>query len=191
MRYLYTFMAVHVVFMPIAMAAGGEAKTGWDAWSTVFWHTVNFIILVGLLVKLGGPPVRAALQGRSNRISKEIDEAAKLHTDAEAMLNDYKTRFAEFEAESKRILEESRALGEAERARIIKEAEAEAERIKSEAGRIVASDRQRAIEKLEGEIVDMAIARAEERIKAQMTDDDHHALVRDYFGQLESSIERN
>ena len=187
MKYLMTIILIFA-YVPCAMAAGGEAKTGWDAWSTVVWHTINFIILLALVVKLGGPTVRSALQNRANQISREIDEASKIYEDAQAMLTDYKARFASFEAESKKILEESRQLGEAERQRIVAEAEAEADRIKSEAERVAASDRQRAIEKLEAEIVDMAILRAEKNIKAQMTDDDHHALVRDYYGQLESSI---
>ena len=133
MKYLMTIILIFA-YVPCAMAAGGEAKTGWDAWSTVVWHTINFIILLALLVKLGGPTVRSALQNRANQISREIDEASKIYEDAQAMLTDYKARFASLKLNPKKS-EESRQLQEAERQRIVAEAEAEADRIKSEAER--------------------------------------------------------
>jgi F-type H+-transporting ATPase subunit b len=188
---IYTFFAAVMLHAPSAFAGGGGEKSGWDAWSTVVFQAINLILLLWLIVRFGGPPVRSALEGRSKRISRDIDEAARLHAEAKALLADYETRFSDFEAASQKVLAESRTLGEAERARIIEDAEAEAARIKSEAKRVAASDRQKAIESLEAEIVDQAIMKAEALIKAQLTSDDHHALVTDYFGQLEASIQKS
>ena len=108
-----------------------------------------------------------------------------------ALLSEYETRLAGFNAQAEEILADSRALGQAERDRIIADAEAEAARIKTEAERVALSDRQRALERLEAEIVDEAIAKAEAIISAKLTTDDHHALVTDYFGQLETSIQKS
>ena len=188
---IYSFAAALMLYAPTAYAGGGGAKSGWDAWSTVVFQAINLAILLWLIVKFAGPPILSALDSRSKRISRDIDEAARLHSEAKALLADYENRVAAFETEAQEILADSRTLGEAEKKRIIADAEAEAERIKAEASRVAASDRQRAIERLEAEIVDEAIAKAESLIKAQLTSADHHALVTDYFGQLETSIQKS
>ena len=170
-----------------ALAAGG----GDDGLVDCVFQGLNLIVLLWLIVKFGGPTVRSALDNRSKRISHDIDEAARLHEEAKAMLTEYEARLASFTAQADEILADSRALGKAERDRIIADAEAEATRIKAEAERVAASDRQRALSRLEAEIVDEAIAKAESLIHEKLTTDDHHALVTDYFGQLETSIHKS
>ena len=191
MRIILLVTTLMVSALPTAIAAGGGGKTGWDAWSTVVFQGLNLIVLLWLIAKFAGPPVRSALDNRSKRISRDIDEAARLHEEAKALLSEYETRLAGFNAQAEEILADSRSLGQAERDRIIADAEAEAARIKTEAERVAASDRQRALERLEAEIVDEAIAKAEAIISAKLTTDDHHALVTDYFGQLETSIQKS
>jgi F-type H+-transporting ATPase subunit b len=190
-RIILLVTALMMAAVPLALAGGGGEKTGWDAWSTVVYQGLNLLILLWLIVKFAGPPVRAGLDNRSKRISQDIDEAARLHEEARTLLAEYEARLSSFSAQSEEILADSRALGQAERERIIADAEAEAERIKSEAERVASSDRKRALESLEAEIVDRAIARAEAAIKEKLTTDDHHALVTDYFGQLETSIQKS
>ncbi|MGC6416228.1 MAG: hypothetical protein ACON3Z_03890 [Bradymonadia bacterium] len=171
----------------IALAAGGgEAKTGWDAWSTNVYHLINLVILLGLLVKFAGPSVTNGLKGRAARVSQEIDEAAALHAEAKKMLATYNEKLAGFEAERVSLMDDYRKMGEAERDRIVEAAQAEAARLKAEARRVADNELARAKSKLEAEIVDRAVAQAEDAIRKQLTADDHRKLVADYFTQLES-----
>ena len=171
----------------VALAAGGgEAKTGWDAWSTNVYHLINLVILLSLLVKFAGPSVTSGLKGRAARVSKEIDEAAALHAEAKKMLATYNEKLAGFEAERVSLMDDYRKMGEAERDRIVEAAQAEAARLKAEARRVADNELARAKSKLEAEIVDRAVAQAEDAIRKQLTADDHRKLVADYFTQLES-----
>jgi F-type H+-transporting ATPase subunit b len=154
----------------------------------VVYHAVNLAILLFLLVKFAGKNVVSALRNRSERVSADIKEAARLHEEANEMLEQYKTQLAGFEAEATALLDDYRAMGETERQRIIDEATQEAERIVQEAKRVANNEAVRAKEKLESEIVDRAIVDAEAIILKQLTDADHGRLVTDYFGQLDASV---
>ncbi len=169
-------------------AGGGEAKTGWDAWSTNVYHLINLVILLALIVKFAGPSIKSGLQSRAEKVGREIEEAAALHEDAKAILAEYTEKLSGFEAQRIALLEEYKAMGAAERDRIVAAAQKDADRIRSEAKRVAENEAARAKAKLESEIVDRAVASAESAIREQLNDDDHRRLVADYFGQLESSI---
>jgi F-type H+-transporting ATPase subunit b len=171
-----------------AYAAGGEATSGFDAWKMVIYHAINLVILLGVIIKFAGPTVREALKSRAANGGKEIEDAAALHADAKQLLADYSEKLAGFEAQRLALLDDYRAMGEAERDKIIADAKIEASRVRSEAERIAQNESTRAKERLEAEIVDRAVNQAEEVIRSQLSEDDHRRLMTEYFGQLESSV---
>ena len=177
----------HIYLIPLSLfwTTSAFAAGGFD-WSGVMFHAINLAILLFVIIKFGGPQVSAALKNRSESVSKDIVEARALYEEAEAMLAEIDARVAGFEANAEGLLSEYTAAGEAERDRIIAEANAEAQRIKSEAQRVANNEASRAKEKLEAEIVNEAVKAAESMIRDQLTSDDHHRLVTDYFGQLEA-----
>ena len=187
-RTFLVIAGVSLLLAGTAWAAGGPAKEGWDAWKQVVYQAINLAILLWLIVKFAGPSVSAALKGRTQQVTQDIDEAAKLHAEAQAMLDEYGALLAGFEARSTELLEDYRAIGQAERDRLIEEARVEAERIRAEASRLADNEVARARERLEAEIVDLAVAKAEGMIRDQLSDDDHHRLITEYFGQLETSV---
>ena len=177
----------HLYLIPLSLlwTSSAFAAGGFD-WSGVMFHAINLALLLFVLVKFGGPTVTAALQSRSESVSKDIVEARALYEEAETMLAEIDARVASFEAQAEGLLSEYTAAGEAERDRIIAEATSEAQRIKAEAKRVAENEASRAKEKLEAEIVNEAVKAAESMIRSQLTSDDHHRLVTDYFGQLEA-----
>lgn len=178
-----------VLISGAAFAAGsGEVKTGWDAWSTNVYHLINLVILLALIAKFAGPNIKNGLKSRAERVGREIDEAAALHAEAKEILAEYNEKLAGFEAQRIELLDEFKAMGAAERDRIIAAAKIDAERIRNEAKRVAENEAARAKAKLESEIVDRAVASAQSAIREQLNEDDHRRLVADYFGQLESSI---
>ena len=60
------------------------------------FHAINLALLLFVLVKFGGPTVTAALQSRSESVSKDIVEARALHEEAETMLAEIDARVAGF-----------------------------------------------------------------------------------------------
>lgn len=93
---------------------------GWDAntWASI-WATVALFIFLGLLVYLGVPKrVGRLLDAHINKVKDDLAEAARLRSEAEALLVEYEAR---------------RKSAEAEAAGIVAAAQAEAKRLADEA----------------------------------------------------------
>jgi F-type H+-transporting ATPase subunit b len=175
---LRTIIALLLISSP-AYAAGG--------WMTMVWHAVNLVILLFLIVKFAGKGVKAALAARSEAVTQEIDEASKLHAEAQSMLDEYEGKMKGLQAELDAIKTQYREQGEAEKARLIAEGKAEAERLKADAERSAQNEFARVRARLESEVVDRAIDAAEELIKARMTPADQRRLTAEYLSRLEET----
>ena len=67
----------------------GEHNTFQDP---TFWVGVAFCITVFMLIKLAGKTISTILQARADKIATKLDEAARLRTEAEALLAEYTIR---------------------------------------------------------------------------------------------------
>ena len=75
-----------------------------------FWVAIGFVLVIALLLWKGVPAmVGKMLDQRAAVIAAELDEARRLHAEANALLADYKTRAAGAEAEAAAILTEAKA----------------------------------------------------------------------------------
>lgn len=72
------------------------------------WLAVSFLMFAIVLVKMGKKAVFGALDGRIERIKKEIETAETLRAEAEALLAQYQHKQAEAQKESERIIEEAK-----------------------------------------------------------------------------------
>ena len=59
------------------------------AFDESFWVALAFVIFVALVYKPVSRVIAAALDGRADRISKELDEALRLKEEAQALLAEY------------------------------------------------------------------------------------------------------
>jgi F-type H+-transporting ATPase subunit b len=79
-----------------------------------FWVLLAFVIFLGILVKFGVPKLAlSALDERSDRIKRALDEAQRLRSEAEAVLAQYQKKRVEAETEARAIIVNARV--EAER----------------------------------------------------------------------------
>ena len=91
----------------------------WDLSNAEFWVAVGLVIFFGILVVAKVPGALAsALDGKAAKIQSELDEAARLRAEAEALL-------AQIRAE--------KVQAEAQAADMLKAAEADARRMEAEA----------------------------------------------------------
>ena len=74
------------------------------------WVLVAFILFVGLMLYLKVPAMLAKmLDERSAKIAKDLADAAKLRTDAEALLVEYKQKRIDAEKEAAGIIAQAKA----------------------------------------------------------------------------------
>jgi F-type H+-transporting ATPase subunit b len=150
----------------------------------------NFALLavgLGYLIKKYGAPFFAA---RSERIQREIVEAAKVKQDAETRSAEVDRRLANLETDMTALRAESRQeLASLERNAAAKTS-AEIAKIQSNAEQEIAAAGKAARLQLKRYSAELAVQLAGQKIRARMTPDAQDALVGDFVQQLDGSAAR-
>lgn len=147
---------------------------------------INFLVLAFLLHRLIIRKLVADNAARHDAIKTQVEAARKAMADAEAVISDYKARTDRLAQESKEILDTARAAAEADRQRLFTEAQAEVERFKAQAMALAQREVLVRRQQVEGEVLDRAITRAGELLRARFTDADQGRLVDDYAVEVVS-----
>jgi F-type H+-transporting ATPase subunit b len=169
--------------------AGHAAPHGitWFNWPNPEDHRVgfaylliNFLVLAFLLHRLLIRKLVADNAARHETIKSQVTAARQAMSEAESVMSDYRRRIERLEQETREILEQARVAAEADRQRLLADARAEVERFKAQA--LVATQREVQARRgaVEAEVLDRAISRAEELLRARFTDADQVRLVDDY-----------
>ena len=137
-----------------------------------FWVAVSFFIFIGVLVYLGvHKKVASELDARALRISKELEEARRLREEAEKLLNDYRRKLGDVVTEVDNIT----ALATTEANNLAAETRQSLKeyfdrRIKLAEEKIARAEME-AVRELRNDVVDAAIAAAQNLIAAKLTPD--------------------
>jgi F-type H+-transporting ATPase subunit b len=174
------------MFQHLILAAEAHAANHpiWPEAKELIWAALAFFIVAGLLWWKALPPAKQAMKDRTERIAKEIDDAAKASADAGARLTDVQTRIANAENERQRILVEARQTAEALKAQIIARAADDAEGIKTRAVGDIESSKQQAIADLQAEVAALALGAAEAVIAKNLDAGTQAGLIDSYIDQV-------
>jgi F-type H+-transporting ATPase subunit b len=153
-----------------------------------FWLTVAFIIFVGLLIRPVTRKLTAALDGRSDAIAKELDEAARLAEEAQTALADYQRKQRDAVKEAEEIL--ARAEAEAKRmgADAARDLATTLERRGQLAIEKIAQAETRAVEEVRNAAVDIALAATRKLIEENVDKNKSDALVEDAIKELPDKL---
>lgn len=151
---------------------------GWDAttWATV-WATISLVIFLAVVVYFGLPKmITKMLDDKITLISADLDEAARLREEAQALLAEYERKRKDAENEAADIV----TAAEEEAARIATEANASLEdliarRTKAVEEKIAQAEAQ-ALAEVRARSADVAVEAARAILAAQM-DEKGDALV--------------
>ena len=154
-----------------------------------FWVAVSFFIFIGVLVYFGvHTKVVSALDARALLISQELEEARRLREEAEKVLADYRRKLGDVvmevdnitalaTTEAKTLAAETRQSLKEHFDRRIKLAEEKIARAEMEA-----------VRELRNDVVDAAIAAAQNLIAAKLTPDRAKKLVSTSIKALKSKL---
>jgi F-type H+-transporting ATPase subunit b len=139
---------------------------------------VSFFIFIGVLVYLGiHKKIASALDARALRISKELEEARRLREEAEKLLADYRRKLGDVVTEVDNIMalaaKQAETLAEETRQSLKEHVE---RRIKLAEQKIARAEME-AVRELRSDVVDIAIAAAQNLIVAELTPDRTKKLV--------------
>ena len=149
-----------------------------------FWFAVAFVIFVIAVWKPAGKALTGGLDARAAKVRNELDEARRLRAEAQALVDDYRSKqekavqsAADIVAAAKEEAERMRQEGERELKRTLAAREAQAlDRISQAEQDAVAAVRARA--------VDLAMRAANQRIPEIVDADRANALVDQSIDEL-------
>ena len=148
--------------------------------------TLNFTLLVLLLVRFGKAPIHDFLVGRRKQMEQAINEAAEAKRAAEKKLAEYNERLAQLDTEMAKLRADLIAAGEEDKKRIVAEAEEVAVRTKRETESLVDQHAKQLLTDVRHEIVEAALAAAESLVRQKLAPADQERLADAYSQRIAS-----
>jgi len=133
-----------------------------------FWVAVAALIFVIVVWRRARTSIVAGLDARTARIRGELDEAQRLREEAEQLLDDYKRRQREANAEAAAIVAHAKAEAERIAQNAARDLEQSLQRRQRLAEERVAQAEARAVGEIRAVAVDVAITAARETLVAQL-----------------------
>ena len=149
------------------------------------WRLVNFGILVFVLVKFAGKPMKDYFEQRKALIEKSIQEAREAKELAAKALAEVEERLKLKDKEIEGIKTAAEGSGEREKHRLIEEGERLGTKILEQAKSNIGYELKKAKDVIKAEAVEAAMRLAEEKIKSEMTKEDQDRLLQESLKLLE------
>jgi len=184
---LATVSTLLVVLTP-ALAFASDEGSDASFLTTAAFQLANLLLLFGVGYYFGRRPFAKFLADRKENVTRELDEAHKLHEEAHNALAGYRGKLDALDTERDAILAEYRQMGEKERDRIIDEARTQADKIARDARLTIDSEVNRAKAALETEVVNLASSMAETALREKLDRNKQKALVDTYLVDLEQQF---
>jgi len=162
----------------------GEHHDAGIDWFELGSMVANFVLLFGFLAVVLRPTVRNALVARRQNLSERLEEAQKKQADAEARLEEYKTKMENLEAEFQQVLQSYEAQAKADRERLEAETEKALERMGRENEFTIQQEIRKIEKSLQTSAAQETLRRAEELVKERITDADQRRLTDEWVSQL-------
>ena len=132
-------------------------------WWDLLWRTLNFAVLLIVLIKVLAKPIANGLHARQQSIKEQFTDLEERKVEADNAYKTYEEKLASIDQEVSDIIQSAVAQGEAEKERIISDANRAAEDIKRQAEMAIQHELAEAKLKLREDVSNQAVVMAEER----------------------------
>ncbi len=150
----------------------------------VWWGSLAFFVLIGLLWWKLGPVIVQAMQARTERIEAELQAAESERQAAETALTASTSDLPDVAEEEARIRAEAIDTAAKLKADLITRAEAEADAIRERGKADVASRRRQAQADLSAEVSEAARRATEDIVRTGLDDSAQRDLIESYINQV-------
>lgn len=185
---LAPLMGAVLSFAYLGNAWASEAEHGGGGhhlnWTDFAYRTIAFVLLVAILTKLLKKPISNFLTSRREEIKRLLEELETKTAAAQSEHARIQTSLASLEQETKKIVDELIAEGEAEKNKIIDAAHRQAEYIQQQAEIAIQQEIKAARDSLKDEVAELSVAAAEDILKKKIKADDQQRLVREFMTKV-------
>lgn len=143
----------------------------------VLTQIVAFLILLAVLKRFFWKPILGLMEKRQQRIAEEFASIEAQKKETETLLQNYRNKLKEIEAEAKRKIQEGEEKGEALARQIEQDTRQKAAQMLHEAQQEAKKERAEMRQDLKKEIVGLSIAAAQKVIGEALTKEKHQKLI--------------
>ena len=176
-------VVISMTWLTTALAAEAEGAEPLN-WTDFAYRVVATTVVVVVLVKLLKKPIATFLNSRREEIKNLLAELETKNAEAKAEHERVRAQISSLEEETKKIVDELIAEGEAERKKIIEAAHREAEYIQQQALVAIDQEMQTARGRLQDEVAELAVAGAEAIIQKKIKFDDQQRLIGEFLTKV-------
>ncbi len=169
----------------LASSEGGNGEAepkGWVKMDT--YRVMNFAVLAIALFFILKKPLSQALNARITGIKEELETLEDRKKEAEKQLEEYNQKLTQLDGEAEKLIQEYIKQGEEAKVRIINAAQSTAEKLEQQAKRHIEQEFKQAKNQLQAEMLQEALAKAEEIIKTKISSEDQDRLVDEYLEKV-------
>lgn len=153
-----------------------------------FWeitlYIINVIILFFFLRWLLYKPITKFLSDRTDRIQKEINDAARKSAEAEQLKAKYDSMVAGAQDLAAEIVSDGRKLADEQAKRIVDEAAEQATDLRARAEQQIEDEKKQALLEMRQEVTQMAIQIAGKILEREVTYDDNKQIIDNFFQKV-------
>jgi F-type H+-transporting ATPase subunit b len=154
-----------------------------------FWALVGLILFVGVVLYFRVPRlVASSLDKRAATIKNELDEARRLREEAQALLAEYQRKAREAEHEAEDIVQQARREAAAYATEAMQRTDEYVARRTKIAEQKIAQAESVALNEVRALSAELAVAAAEQILKAKVTGPDAEKLVADAIGEVRTRL---
>jgi F-type H+-transporting ATPase subunit b len=174
-----------IQFNLISLAFGAEEAAHGAAWKEWLWKIVNFSILVFILVKFMGKPMKEFLRKRTEVIEKTLEEAKQAKALAQKALAEVEKRLKYKDREIEEILAASRESAKREQDSFIQQGERMRDKLLEQAQTSIEYDLRHAKNEIRAEAVEIAMELAEKKLQDELTPERQNKLIEESLSKIE------
>ena len=167
-----------------AAHGGGHGGASPEKIQDLIWRTVNFVVFAGILIKLVAKPAKKFFAQRSQDVATTLAEIEARQAASEAAVKAAEVQLAEVAKERDKVIQQYKAEGEMEKAKILDKANLVAARIKEMAAFTIEQETKKAAQNLKEEVVGLATQMATDMITKKATYADQQGLVEEYLKKV-------
>ena len=151
-----------------------------DGW-TFLAQICNLMIQLVIFKKFLLKPIKQVIADRKAKADREIADAQKLRTEAEAMKAEYEQNLQNARTEANQIVATAQKTATARSEEIVGEARAQAAALKQKAEADIAQERKKAVNEVKDEIGGIAMEIASKVVERKISEKDHKDLIDEFI----------
>jgi F-type H+-transporting ATPase subunit b len=147
------------------------------------WHTINFLLLIGLLTYFLYRPVVGMLEERTRRIQESLEAAERARAEVAQADRERDELLASARREIQEMMTTAQQVAERVQSDARAAANQEAQRIVESARQEAEAERAQAMAELRREVAALAVLAAERIIKKDLDEQSHRQLVDEFLDE--------